>query len=281
MRLEIIFLVVIFSVLASGIEYCAPNVTLLNQDPYPAVPGDYVKIVFQVSDIATSRCGDITARLIQNYPLVFDSSESGLRIFNKVDYVKDFSSNLMVPYKVRVDENALDGANPIEFQVQNKGGAILSSIFDLEVEDTRTLFQVFVYDYDYLTSELTFQILNTGSSDIEALAVEIPKQDNVVVKGSNIEIVGDLDSNEYTTASFEAKPEDGKIKLNLHYSDGVNVRRTLEEEIFFDSSYFKDKFSQQKSTSIWTYVFLVLVVVAIVYFILKRRKNKRREKEER
>jgi len=278
MKGGIIFSVLVFSVLVSSGDYCAPNITLLNQDPYPAVPGDYVKLVFQVGDVSMSKCGDITVELSENYPLVFDPSESGLRIFNKVEYVRDFNSNLMVPYKVRVDENALDGTNPIEIHLRNKGDSIISKTFDLEIQDTRTLFEVFVYDYDYLTSELTLQILNVGSSDIEALAVEIPKQDNVVVKGSNIEVVGDLDSNEYTTVNFEAQPNDGKIKLNLHYSDQINVRRTLAEEISFDSSYFQDKFSQQKSTSIWIYVLIILAVIVVVYIFLRRRK-KRKEKE--
>ena len=30
---------------------CVLDTTLLNQDPYPAVPGDYVNLVFQVTGL--------------------------------------------------------------------------------------------------------------------------------------------------------------------------------------------------------------------------------------
>lgn len=260
-------------------DVCAPNITLLNQDPYPAVPGEYVRLVFQVSGISMSMCGDMTVKLVQDYPLIFDPTDSGIKKFNKVDYVRDYSTNLVVPFKVRVDNNALSGANPIEVQVQNQGGGIISKTFDLEIRDTRTDFQVFVYDYDYATSEITFQILNIGESDIEALTVEIPKQDNILVKGSNMEIVGDLDSNEYTTVDFEARPVDGKIQVNLHYSDEINVRRKLVEEVVFDSSYFQERFSVEKKVSGWAYAFWTLALVLAVLFFLKRRKKKKEKSE--
>jgi hypothetical protein len=273
------FLAFAFSVSAQVQDVCAPNITLLNQDPYPAVPGEYVKLVFQVNGISMSECGDMTVRLVKDYPLIFDPTDSGIKKFNKVDYLKDYNTNLVVPFKVRIDENALSGANSIEVQVQNKNGAITSKKFDLEVRDTKTDFQVFVYDYDYLTNEITFQILNIGDSDIEALTMEIPKQENIIVKGSNIEIVGDLDSNEYTTVDFEARPNDGKIQVNLYYSDEINVRRKLTEEVVFDSSYFQERFSVKKSTSGWAYAFWILVIVWIVLFFLRRRKKKKEKSE--
>ena len=55
-----------------------------------------------------------------------------------------------------------------------------------------------------MANEITIEVLNIEASDIEALTIEIPKQDNIEVKGPNKIVVGDLDSNEYTTAEFEA-----------------------------------------------------------------------------
>jgi len=272
--LAILFLAVAF-VSAEG---CAPNITLLNQDPYPAVPGDYVKLVFQIKDISGADCNDMTFKLVEKYPLIFDPLESGIRTFSKVDYLKDYDSNVLVPIKVRIDENALDGTNPIEVSLQNKGFFTISKTFDIEVEDTHTSFEIFVENYNPTTGAFTLQILNTGDSNIEALTVEIPKQDDIIVKGANRVIVGDLDSNEYTTADFEAKPQSDNFKVNLIYSDNINIRRTALVDVLFDSEYFQNKFSDQTTTSVWTYIIwliIIFVVVWIIFKFVKKRKSKK------
>lgn len=273
-----VFLILFFSFAVVSAEACAPNVTLLNQDPYPAVPGDYVKLVFQISEISAQECNDISFNLLQSYPLIFDPGETGLKTFGKVDYIKDYSASILVPYKVRIDENAINGESPVEIRLQNKGTFVISKTFNIEVKDTKTNFDVFVEDYDYSTSTMTLQILNTGDSNIEALTVEIPKQDNIVIKGSNKVIVGDLDSNEYTTVDFEANPSDGKFAVNLIYSDANNVRRTDVQEVEFDSSYFTDRLSTQKSTSIWTYIFWLIVIIVVIYIIFRFAKKRKSRK---
>ena len=46
---------------------CELDVTMLNQDPYPAVPGDYVEIVFQIAGIENPECGRVVFSLYLNY----------------------------------------------------------------------------------------------------------------------------------------------------------------------------------------------------------------------
>ncbi|MFA4960705.1 MAG: hypothetical protein WC548_03505 [Candidatus Pacearchaeota archaeon] len=269
-KLFLILAMMAFMLLFVQADSCAPNITLLNQDPYPAVPGDYVKLVFQIEDISSSECSDITLKLIEDYPLVFDPDESGIRKFSKVDYVKDYNNNILVPYRVRIDENALDGSNPIEVYLQNKGIFTVTKTFNLEVQDTKTAFYVYIEDFDFTANEITLQILNTGDSNVEALMIEIPKQDNIEVKGTNKVIVGDLDSNEYTTATFEARPKEGQIDIIIHYSDEINVRRNIKETIDFDPTYFQNRFSQKTSASgiifsIFVSVLLILLILGMIY----------------
>jgi hypothetical protein len=273
----LLVLVLMFSIsfVAAAESVCDLDVTLLNQDPYPAVPGDYVKVVFQISGI-TSRCDDITFNLLQDYPIGFDPGQSGFRVFRKVDYIKDFESNILVPYEVRVDEDAIDGTNPIEVRVQSRNSAALTKTFDLEVENSLADFEVYVKNYDYATRELTIEVLNIADVDIEALTIEIPKQDGVEVKGSRRIVVGDLDSNEYTSADFEARPEDGEITLNLIYSDSINVRRTAEKTIEFDSSYFTNRASDQTSSGFGQYIFIGAVVLVVLWITIKKIRKARK-----
>lgn len=255
---------------------CNLDITLVNQDPYPAVPGDYVKLVFQIDGIDSTDCSDITFNLLEDYPISFNPGETGLRIFKQVDYVKDFESNLLIPIEVRVDENALDGTNPIEARVQSKGDSPFSKTFDLEVDDVKADFEVYVKDYSYTTNELTLEILNIESSDIEALSVEIPKQDSINVKGAKRIVVGDLDSNEYTSADFEAIPSDGEFIVSLTYSDTINTRRTIEKTVTFDSSYFTNRKADQTTTGTGTYIFYAAIIIIIWWVIRKFTKKKKR-----
>lgn len=277
MRKDVILILLLLTTgLAAAEVVCDMDITLVNQDPYPAVPGDYVKLVFQIEGLDSPDCNDITFNLPESYPIKFNPGETGFRTFKKLDYIKDYETNLLVPYKVRIDENALDGANSIEIEAQSKNDASLTKEFNIEVDDSRADFEVHIKEYSYKTKEMTLEILNIEESDAEALVVEIPKQDNIIVKGSNKVIVGDIDSNEYTTADFEAIPSDGEITLKLTYSDSINIRRTTEETITFDSSYFVDRAADQKTTSNTTYVIWAVVILLVLWWIVRRFTKKKK-----
>ena len=276
-----ILVLLMFSIsFAFAAEACDLSVSLVNQDPYPAVQGDYVKMVFQVDGIAASGCGEVTIELIEKYPISFDDGEETVYTINSGTYTKDFQNFLMAPFKIRVDENALDGANPVEVRYSyNKlgvTGAVESKEVDLEVEDVRADFEVFVKDYDYASNEITLDILNIGGNDIEALTVEIPEQEGVVVKGAKKNIVGDLDSNEDTTADFEATLEDGTYKILLSYSDSIDERRTVEKEIGFDSSYFTNRAGDQTEGGFIGGFWFWVIVIGAGYWYWKKKKAKKK-----
>ena len=273
-------LVLIFSMLFVSSEACNLGISLINQDPYPAIPGDYVKLVFQIEGVSNPQCGKIEFELLEQYPLVFDPNFNSIVTADSGIYHRDYNSFLIAPYKVRIDESALEGDTPIEVQYKyGTNTAYLTKEFNINIEDTRADFEIYVKDYNPTTKEITFEILNIAEVDIEALTLEIPKQDNIEVKGSKINIVGDLDSNEYTTASFEAVPKEGEINLLVSYTDSINERRTLEKNVLFEPEYFQDRNGDQKSISIWFYLFWILVIALVIYYFYKRAKKKRKIRE--
>lgn len=258
-------------------EPCELNVSLLNQDPYPAVPGDYVKLVFQVEGIESPECNDLTFELLEDYPIRFDPGESGLRRFKKVNYLKDYESNILIPYKIQIDEAALDGANPIETITKSEGQQKRLETFDIEIKDIRASFEINIKEYKYKTRDLTIEVLNIADSDVEALTIEIPKQDNIIIKGPKRVIIGDLDSNEYSSASFEAIPTDGKINIELFYSDSVGERRKVDSVVWYDSSYFKNRIADQKNPSKIPYYIGTAIILFLLYRFYKKRKKKNKK----
>ncbi|MCR4285184.1 MAG: hypothetical protein NUV97_04030 [archaeon] len=275
MKKSIYILTLILFLPLTSAATCDPTISLLNQDPYPAVPGEYAKLVFNVENLDVVDCSDITFELLEDYPIRFNPGESPEKVFKRVNYLKDFESSLLIPYKVIIDPDALDGPNSIEIKFQSRGSAAILKTFDVEVEDSKAEFEVYVKDYDYNTNELTIEILNIAASGIEALTVEIPKQETISIKGPNRIVVGDLDSNEYTTAEFEATVGDGWFNVRLIYSDSINVRREVTKAINFDSSYFSGRKADQNGTSTGTYVLWIVIIFAVVYWFLRRRKKKK------
>jgi hypothetical protein len=258
---------------------CNLNAKLINQDPYPAIPGEYVDLVFQLNGVSNPECGNTYFELIEEYPINLDPGVgSSIEIISGT-YSQDFSSHLLAPFKVRVDKDALDGENEISVRfaanyVSTSENFFTIEKFNLTVEDSRTDFEINIKDYSYLDKTIIFEILNIGKYDVEALTVDIIQQENILIKGSNRNIVGSLDSNEDTTFNFEAIPKEGSIILDISYNDKNNFRRTLQKTVFFDPTYFTDRAGEESGRSIWSYLFYLSIILVIYYFWKKRKAKK-------
>ena len=224
--LNLILIVALLSTnFVSAADACIPKIQLLNQDPYPAIPGDYVQLVFQISGITSSVCGDVSLELVNNYPISFDPGQESKVSLKSGTYVRDYSTHKLAAFKVRVDSDAVDGDNPIEVLL-SKGTStgIESRQFNLNVKDTRADFEVYVRNLDFSTNILTLEVLNIAEADVKSITVEILDSPDLTVKGAKTKIIGDLDSNEYTSADFEIVPKDTTIPLKLSYTDSAGFR---------------------------------------------------------
>lgn len=271
--LGVVFLAIITQ--ASALP-CELGVTLINQDPYPAIPNDYVEVVFQVSGVENPECEGVQLEFVEKFP--FSVQGESIRMLDGTTYTRDYKTEWMVPYKLIVDKDTLDGDKEIEVKFSSKQNPnAQKEEFTIKVEDSRSDFEIYVKEYSYQTKEVTFEILNIGDVDVEALTVEIPRQENIEVSGANRVVVGDLDSNEYTSADFTADLQDGELQVTILYTDQIDIRRSLDKVVTFDSSYFKATI-EQKSTP-WTTYAVVLAVIALIVWWITHRKKKKKERE--
>ena len=278
-RLGLMFSLVLVFFLASvsaSDANCNLDVQLVNQDPDPAVPGDYVKLLFQVSGIAGTECGEVSLEILDNYPISFDPGYNPVKTFQAGTFARGFSSTKTVPYKVRIDRDALDGDTEIELLYSTRGSSSfrVSKLFDLRVEEVRTDFTVFIRSYNYANNRLVLEVLNTGTNDARSLVLSIPSQDSIRVLGGNKNVVGDLDSNDFTSTDFEALPEDGTIVVELEYTDKTGERRTTQTELVFESERFEhtilDTSGQTRN--------MIIIVLLVVGFIAWRKFKKKKKK---
>ena len=267
-------------------DACNLKISLVNQDPYPAVQGDSVKLLFQVSGVQNPECKGTIFRLDPEYSFSFaDGVDADTKILSGSTYAQSYKNDWLIPYTLKVNSGALDG--DAEVQVYYASGVntpatdMFSQKFSVNIQDSRANFEVHVKNYDSTTRTLTFEILNVAKVDVKALTVEVPDQENVQIKGAKFNIVGDLDSNEYTTADFEAVPKDGNISIELSYTDKSNVRRTLNKQVLYESKYFQDRFSSKNGSSATTWIILLVIVVGLGYWYYRRKRNKKLMAERR
>lgn len=274
---------VLFSLFSIGFvsaESCDLRVTMINQDPYPAIQGEEVKLVFQVKGVESTECGTIEFELLEQHPITLLPGEPKSYSIESGTFIRNFESFFLAPFKVKVSEDALDGDNLIEVRYKGERNlAYETASFDLNVRDSRADFEVYVKDYDFTTRTMVLEVLNIGESDIEALAIEIPKQEGILVKGASREIVGDLDSNEYTTADFEATPQDGVIDVVLKYSDEINERREVQVQVEYDGSYFEGLLRDEEQKSSSGLIIVAIVIVVGIWYFRRRAKRKKALKE--
>ena len=276
-KVALLFLVMLslsFVVAQDTTESCASlSAEVVNQDPYPAIPGESVKVVFQIRGVQDPSCGVIRAEVVEKFPFSVDPESSKFIEIDSGTFVKDFKDHLLFPVKIRVDEDALEGDNLLDLELTSIKSTFLET-FEINVEDLRVDFEVSVKDYDPTQKVLTFEILNTGEHDVEALTVDIDSQDGLKVKGSTRNIIGSLDSNDDTTFTFEGSPKDGEISMVITYTDEINERRTLSKTVSFSSDNFEGR-GADGGLSFWFYVTLILVA-GIAYFWWRSRREKKK-----
>jgi LPXTG-motif cell wall-anchored protein len=283
MKKGMMFFITLAVFLSLGLVSAACKLTpqLINQDPYPAIPGDYVKLVFQVTGIENPDCNQIIFKLVPDYPISFDPGVSSEIITQGGTYTGNYNSYVMVPYTVRVDPNAIDGNSSITLRYSASGSSnSVDTKFNLNVQDVKSDFDVFIKNYDFTTDSLTLEILNIGKKDVEALTAELNReQPNATIKGSNVNIIGSLSSNDYTTTDFEVSPNAGNINMIIFYNDVTGVRRSLNKTVYFDPSAFKDRKTSTGSGSPLGIIITILVIAGIAAYIIYRRKKKNRKKK--
>ena len=236
---------------------CSPSVALLNQDPYPGMPDSYVTIVFMMSGISGSNCEKgVWMKLMPTYPFILEGEEA-LRNLESNTFLANQNSNWMVPYKLRVDKDALEGSYNLEIHygangVSDPSGSYKVKMFNLTLKDSRTSFDALIQEVS--GSDVTIALANSGKNVANSVVVRIPEQENFKPVGTDGQMVGNLVSGDYTVVGFTLSPKGQmnrqnmtrdnfqqmqaeavkSLKFDIYYTDSLGVRRIINTELPLD-----------------------------------------------
>jgi hypothetical protein len=282
-------------------EDCNLQVSLLNQDPIPAIPGDYVKVVFQISGLEKDACTGAQFRINPSYPFSLDEDAQTLYMPGQTWTSSNYKSSWTIPYTLRVASDALDGTHDLNV-LYGEDNLDLSKSFNITVQDSRTSFDAVIQDAS--SSEVSIAIANIGKYTANSVVVRIPQQDNFRATDTDGQMVGSLDSGDYTIVSFALSQTARKsmtnsssnlLQFDIYYTDALGERRVVNMDLPLNlrtsaenmsGTTFSGEFGARKTqnTSIFSSNYfkgtiIVLILVAGFYLYKKNPKKFKKAKE--
>jgi len=97
----------------SGVDL---KVTLLSHDPDPVEPGNYADLSFKIENWGTRAAEQTIVELLPQYPFSLDPGTDPQKAIGNIPGLQFSQNAVIVKYRVRVDENAVDGKNLIKIR---------------------------------------------------------------------------------------------------------------------------------------------------------------------
>lgn len=254
---------------------CTLTPSLVNQDPYPAIPGESVKLVFQLDGLSNSECGEVSFEIVEKFPFsVLKGYENPVNV-NSGFYQSTFPNYLLASFEIEIDKDSLEGDIPLTVRYTSDQ-ATLQKDFNINIKEVRTDFEINIKSYDTEKKELTLEVLNIGKSDVEAVTLQLVEDNNFKIYGSDFKILGDVDTTEDELVTFIGDFNEGEMNLVVQYTDSTLERRRLDKKIYFNEEAYKRKVKSGSGVSS-TWAFIIGIILPILFFYLWRIYKKRKE----
>lgn len=166
---------------AGSLDTPKVDITLLNQDPDPASPGEYLELRFKVVKSGNDPISSLDFNLDLEYPFYFDGSDESLRTLNNWSGQSGDDWYYTLYYKILVEDDVLEGDYEIDLRSRLNDQEIWQvDTFDIRVENNQAMFEFgnlvtspvkLLSDLD--EAEINVEILNIGEEDSENVSVEI------------------------------------------------------------------------------------------------------------
>ena len=215
----------------------SPNIRInqLKYEPYPVNLGEYFTLWIKAENIGKELTKNVTFELMPKFPFSLDANEDPIRNYGKLSSEEP----VVMEYKVRVSNNAVEGTNEIElrYNTEGKDSSWVSKKFDIEIKGAQTDFDSIIQEVS--DSEVSIAIANTGKNAAYSVIVRIPEQESFEAVGTNGQMVGNLENGDYTLVGFEINRKRGaggnQLKVQIDYTDEIGERRSIIKELSFNT----------------------------------------------
>ena len=134
--LTVLFMMVMFTAIVSAQAIIAPTLemTLLNQDPDPVTPGQYVELRFRVhNDQTNTLARNVHVRVLPSYPFSAVSGSPTEVSLGDLPGTTLRNEMITVKFKLKVDENAVEGDIPLKLEYSFNNISVTQE-FDVRIQ---------------------------------------------------------------------------------------------------------------------------------------------------
>jgi len=284
---------------------CSPNIVLVSQDPIKATPGSYVKVVFELSNLYNCYNG-LGVKLTTPYPFSLDNGTNPVQTIASLPYVSgSYQTTWDVGYTVRIADDAANQnyTLPLLFHIGTSPDFSNSAEndFNINIINEMTNFDSVIQSVS--GTQVAIGIANVGENPANAVIVKIPTQSNFRAVGTSGQIIGNLQSGDYTIVNFNlastrtfsgtgatgantqrptnvqpSNSSSNQLQFEIDYTDNTGVRRIVNMQLplVVTNSSITGSFAgrtQRSSWSIW-YTILIIVGVLVILFITYKKSSK-------
>ena len=214
------------------------SVSLVNQDPHPAIAGDIVDIYLGIENIGGESFNNLIIELEPEYPFSLVPDESAVQNIGTIkSYQKDNYMNI-ITYKIKVDSGASAGSYDMTVKYYEQGDSLITETsIQIDVK-SKEMAEIIHIDKTNLVpgkqTSLKFTINNVGNAPLNDMTFNWVNEDKIIlpVGSDNTKYIKSIDIGESVELDYQviadsnAYPGLYELKLYLSYDDPI----TYEEK---------------------------------------------------
>ncbi|MDD3159361.1 MAG: hypothetical protein PHQ98_00135 [Candidatus ainarchaeum sp.] len=245
-------IILIISLIVANFVFAAPNITQINYNPSPVVPGSTAQILLQIENPDNSSHNNLTISMNEEFPISVVNDKT-----KNIGNLEKFGKTTVI-FDVYIDSKAENKTYYIEFNIEGSDlGATKTEKFPVIVFGNQPNLKIVDSSTDKLIpgqeTEIELTIQNIGTSTANSTIIEMPEDRTITATGSVIErditplgsstkYIGEINPNEQKIVTIKiAVNKDAKLK---NYNIPINLQyRTQSGEEKTDISYVGFKIS--------------------------------------
>ena len=214
----ILSLIVSLFVLAGLVFAAIPDaaqikVTLISQEPDPANPGDVIDLSFKIENTGSSPSGNLVFEVLPEYPFSLYKG-SALQSVGSLQGRQTGDEGAIVLYKIKVDENAVEGEEKIDIRYRAEDDAVEPNWITIEDFPVRIRTRDIVVSVEEITASpdpippgkeatVSLKIRNNADSLVRDLKIKLD------MSGENVPFAPIRSTTERQIYQIDAKKEVG------------------------------------------------------------------------
>ena len=211
------------------------SVSLMNQDPDPAIAGNVVELRIGVENNGGESAENVILELVLEYPFEMVPGESPVQEIGTIKQYLDSSDMKIVKFRLKVDRDANEGEYGLkiwEYEEGKRDKIRVEKTIIIDIANKESAEIIYIDKVELVPGRQTnmkFTINNVGSAPLRDLIFSWENEDDVIlpVGSDNTKYIKYLDIGEKTELSYDviadSNAESGlyKLMLNLKYDGSI------------------------------------------------------------